>query len=376
MEAMVVRIWLGLGLLSLLAGQPCPVDKAFLRLGVSSSSCSARQSNTDTLWVPVVFHVMAGDSNRWLPAWRLGHQLAALNRDFRQAKIQFYFPRRGPNGEETCGITWHRTPLATGHDWSQDEDTLKRLVQWPRDSFVNIWVVDGMQGRVIGYARPLGDSLAGIVLDQAVVGDRVGVLAPFNWGRTAVHEMGHVLSLLHPFEGGCAGLSPYTCSTQGDEICDTPGQSAPVYGCPAGHNSCTDQPTDWPDPLDNLMGYVDDSCMVAFTPLQIARMRAFLLSAGATLISSENTSARGHALESEACQLAITHLKTPLAPRSRVWREGDFIWSEPATVLRLYDLRGGLLAAGPSPLYIGHLPAGAYVLHPPAHMPINLYLWP
>lgn len=374
---MAIRYWLGFGLVSLLAGQRCPVDRAFLRLGVLSESRKAAwELEADTLWVPVVFHVLAGDSGRWLPAWRLRDQLLALNRDFRQAKIQFYLPRYGPNGVETCGITWHLTPLAVMHDWYQGEDSLKHLVRWPLDSFLNIWVVDGIQGRVIGYARPLEDSLAGIVLDQAVVGDRVGVLSPFDWGRTAVHEMGHVFSLLHPFEGGCAGLTPQTCSTGGDEICDTPGQSAPVYGCPASQNSCSDQPVDLPDPLDNLMGYVDDSCMRVFTPLQIARMRAYLVTVGATLVSLDNDLARGRALEAVSCQQAISYLDVVSKPAFRVWQVGDYVWSEPRGHLRLYDARGLCLLEGPSPLCVAHLAPGFYVVQHRQGFWVRLYLWP
>src|SRR5207244_4285144 len=56
----------------------------------------------------------------------------------------------------------------------------------------------------------------------------------FNLGRTATHEIGHYLNLFHPFQGGCAGTTAGTCSTAGDNVCDTPPVASPNSGCPSG----------------------------------------------------------------------------------------------------------------------------------------------
>ena len=305
-----------------------------------------------------------------LSVGRVLDQLYALNRDFRQAKIQFYLPAYGPSGEPTCGITWTLSHFGAAHDYRTEEDSLKSLIYWPTDSFINIWVVERTADNTIGYARALSDpvSLPGIVLVQAVTGNRAGTQWPFDWGRTATHEMGHVFSLLHPFEGGCAGLTPADCATAGDEICDTPAQRDPHYGCPSlgSKNTCIDQPTDAPDPVDNLMGYVDDSCMIRFTPIQIARMRAYLLTVGSVLISPENRSARGNALQQTQCE-AILALPRPTLPTPALSILPDRIEATPPTLLILYDGMGRLIRQGFGLLSTEGLAEGYYILQIPTY---------
>jgi len=352
----------------------CPVDKAFLRPHLSSVSW--RGTLTDTLWVPIVFHVISQDSAGWLPAYRLGDQLTALNRDYEGALIQFYLPRYGPQGEPTCGITWHLSPLAM-HDWTAEEDTLKKLCLWPPDSFINVWIVDQMVLNTIGYARALGDTtgIPGLVLLKSVVGNRVGLSPPFDWGRTAVHEMGHVLSLLHPFEGGCIGTTPQTCATEGDEICDTPPQRQPAFGCPAlTTNTCTETPLDQPDPVDNFMGYVDDSCMVRFTPDQILRMRLYLQGRGATLISPINQQRRGWDSRPDSACGVVLGLPKPAVSPLRFWREGSLWHLEgPYPICwEVWDAWGRKITEGMEPSFDEQaLPVGLYVLR--VHTPTGLY---
>lgn len=380
-----IRWLVGGSLLSLWAQKVCPVDKAFLRGPLSPMQTQAKAKDTlDTLWVPVVFHLIASDSAGWLPAYRIGDQLRALNRDFRPARIQFYLPRFGPGGGPTCGVTWTLSPLAQ-HDWTYQEDTLKKLLYWPTDSFLNIWVVESMTLNTIGYARALGDTVGmpGMVLVTSVVGDQRDMQAPFDRGRTAVHEMGHVFSLYHPFEGGCVGTTPQTCASEGDEICDTPPQRNPTYGCPTPiPNTCTETPQDLPDPIHNLMGYVDDSCMYEFTSLQIDRMRAFLSTFGAALISPENAQARGRqALVSEDCA-AITALSPSPEPsgfRVRRFPWGIAIEGEQNCGYRLYDVWGRLCHWSSScEVPMEGLPAGIYLLQVGPHTAPRYmrFLWP
>lgn len=342
----------------------CPVDKGFLRLPPPLLS-AARHATEDTLWVPLAIHVIESQPYE-LSDERIGAQLRALNRDFAAASIQFYLPRYGPNGQPTCGITRTISPLAS-HDWMVQEDSLKNLTYWPPDSFLNVWIVSWMPMQVIGYARPLGDtvSLPGLVLLAEVVGEGEGVRIPYDKGRTAVHEMGHVFSLLHPFEGGCSGMTPQTCAVEGDEICDTPPQREPHYGCPSPPvNTCHEMPEDRPDPIRNFMGYVDDACMDHFTPLQIQRMRTFLRTLGATLISEENKYARGfYEPLSDTCRVVASLYRSfPSLPY--LYLEAGTTGTRGIQRLWLYDAAGRIQIASegeriPLPEY---LPPGLYFL--------------
>ena len=67
-------------------------------------------------------------------------------------------------------------------------------------------------------------------------------------GYTAVHETGHWLSLLHPFEGGC--------TEPNDGCSDTAETSQPIMTCPSvAVNTCPHKPKNQPadDPVHNFM---------------------------------------------------------------------------------------------------------------------------
>lgn len=344
----------------------CPVDKAFLRSAASIPlSIQRLNSSGDTLWVPLAIHIVERQPGEF-PLHRIGAQLRALNRDFAPAKIQFYLPRYGPNGEPTCGVTRSVSPLAS-HDWSTQEDSLKNLISWNPDSFLNVWIVSSMSMQVIGYARALGDteSKPGVVLAMEVVGDGEGVRHPYDRGRTAVHEIGHVFSLLHPFEGGCRGMTPQTCATEGDEICDTPPQRQAYYGCPnPAPNTCNETPIDLPDPVYNYMGYADDSCMNYFTPEQIARMRTFLQNRGAVLISIENQQARGRLEPMNPSCAAITTLAASQGQEVSFARKGSTIIVKNAAHILIYDAAGRLVHQTQGEVVsLEGLPPGLYYLH-------------
>lgn len=338
----------------------CPVNKNFLRTSFVALSGFSFRDGGDTLWVPLAVHVIEKVAGE-IPDERVGKQVQILNRDYAAAKIQFYLPRYGPGGVPTCGVTRTVSPLAN-HDWTSEEDTLKRSVYWPPDSFLNVWIVSWMPMQVIGYARALGDtvSLPGVVLLGDVVGEGPGLRSPYDKGRTAVHEIGHVFSLMHPFEGGCRGTTPATCAIEGDEICDTPPQRQAHYGCPSlSTNTCQEVPTDLPDPVTNFMGYVDDGCMTHFTPEQIWRMRLFLLAYGTILISEENKQARGfRATLSPSCG-SLSALGSESVNASGQGREPLI---SGAKILGLYDSAGRLIwREGGEKLDMSTLSPGLYI---------------
>jgi len=133
--------------------------------------------------------------------------------------------------------------------------------------YINFFVYD-LGGGVLGYS-PLGGmgNGDGITCDPAYFGSVScggnAVNGPYNLGRTVTHEVGHYMSLEHPWaNGGCAS---------DDFVDDTPVTDGPQYGCPAGQTiiNCT-EPILWPSYMD----YCDDACLFMFSEDQVERMEA------------------------------------------------------------------------------------------------------
>lgn len=94
-----------------------------------------------------------------------------------------------------------------------------------------------------------------------------GTIYGYNQGKTAVHETGHWLGLLHTFEG-------YSCAGNGDFVADTPQESQSTTGCPTSpwKNTCGTTRAGV-DPIHNYMDYSTDACYTRFTPMQVQRIR-------------------------------------------------------------------------------------------------------
>ncbi|MGQ9864119.1 MAG: M43 family zinc metalloprotease [Bacteroidia bacterium] len=335
---MMRYLWMGL-----VWAQPvCPTTKAFFQARGPWPTFvpTLKTAQEDTFYIPLVFHILHQEGNENISDAQLYSAVDALNRDFQPAKIQFFLTRTDPQGRPHCGINRIFTPL-TDHDLDNDT-ALKELIQWNTLFFCNIWVVKSIAGNILGYAIAMGLPGEGIVMAHKYVGTLGTVRRPYHLGRTFTHEMGHYLNLLHPFEGGCKGTNPQTCDTQGDYICDTPPQKNPIYGChtPGSINSCQETPIDLPDPLENYMGYQDDSCMKEFTPQQISRMRYAL--PYTQLTSPENLQARGWKTPAFSCQAA--YLSLPPYPRLLTPNPDQIQWQgTPPLQLKIYNSLGNLL---------------------------------
>jgi hypothetical protein len=253
--------------------------------------------NPPILTIPVVVHVIhQGEpigSGRNLSDERIFSQIRILNEDFRRkpgtpgfnthpagadTRIEFKLAQRTPDGQPTNGIVRIQGPQPTYS--LADNNLLKNLSIWSADDYLNIWVCD-LVGNFLGYAQfptPF-DSLPysgqyenilpdGVVIDYQVFGDvpqgESGSFGRYNKGRTATHEIGHFLGLIHLWgdvQSGC-----------GDDFCpDTPLQNNWTSGCPQNRVSCGG-----PNMFRNYLDYTNDSCMNIFTNDQMNRMRVVL----------------------------------------------------------------------------------------------------
>jgi Pregnancy-associated plasma protein-A/CARDB len=267
---------------------------------IKSRLATLPQITSATYTIPVVVHVLHNGTTDVtnISDAQIYSQMDVLNKDFKRLNvdavntpsefapvagtidIDFVLAQRDPEGLPTSGIT--RT-LATKTMWTlADQSEFKALSYWPAEDYLNIWIVSfgtndigfaqfpvsSLQGLQIASEDRLTD---GIVVDYRAFGTidagSFPLMANYNKGRTATHEVGHFLGLRHIW----GDMS--TCADN-DFVSDTPFQSGPTSSCPTHPQiSCSVNKM-----FMNYMDYTFDACMNIFTAGQVARMVAVLAS--------------------------------------------------------------------------------------------------
>lgn len=245
--------------------------------------------------IPVVVHVLYNTSAQNISDALIQAQISQLNLDFARlnadasstpaafasvaanTNVQFCLAQRDPNGNATTGIVRKTTTVTS----FSTNDAVKKTSTggddaWASSSYLNLWVCN-LGGGLLGYAQFPGGPAAtdGVVVLYTSVGSRnvPGSAAPYNYGRTATHEVGHWLNLYHIW--GDDG----TACTGSDNVSDTPNQADENYGCPTFPTiSCSNGPNG--DMFMNYMDYTDDGCMNMFTIGQTARIQSLFGSGG------------------------------------------------------------------------------------------------
>ncbi len=270
-------------------------------------------TRTAVIQIPVVVHVIYHTDAENISDDQIFSQIDALNRDYRfknedrvdipppfkplgaDMLIEFGLAVRDPEGKPTTGITRTKT-TQTSFPYDrfdqQATDKLDKLIKedafgkaaWPRESYLNLWVCN-IDGGLLGYAQFPGGPAAtdGVVIWHKAFGRNGTAATPYDNGRTAVHEVGHWLNLLHIWgddDGEC---------TRSDEVSDTPNQAnsngSDVKRGSFPHITCTNAPNG--DMFMNYMDYVDDDTMVMFTKGQLVRVNATLSGPRASLAKSQ-----------------------------------------------------------------------------------------
>lgn len=266
-----------------------------------TDAISQEKGGEEVFFVPVVVHVVYNTSVQNISMDQIQSQIDVLNEDYARTnadasqtpsgfqavaadtRIRFCLAQRDPSGLPSNGVTRTQTsaqsfPLggAVKSEATGGESA------WPSDQYLNIWVCN-LVDPLIGFATLPGTALPGqdgVVITYKHFGRTGQVEAPYNKGRTATHEVGHWLNLLHIWgddensSDNCAGT---------DQIEDTPNQGGPYFGCPSGtQTSCSSS-----DMYMNYMDYTNDACMNLFTNGQKIRMRSALAGFRSAILTSQ-----------------------------------------------------------------------------------------
>jgi len=289
--------------------------------------------------IPVVIHIVWKEAEENISDELIASQIAVLNEDFR---------RQNPDADEVRAeftdvvgdakinfevVEVIRVKTDTEFSFAIDIATLERYEHVKSSETggsdakdtkrnLNIWIcklqpdfVDGeIAGQLYGYAYPPAGlehwpsvidfgapspELDGVVLDYRTVGrDSPFTFDPGNGtdlqlhGRTATHEVGHFLGLMHIWGGDNIILGGQNCDHD-DGMPDTPNADrSDSTACDHMRNTCSD-PNDKLDMVENYMGYTEDQCKNSFTLDQIAMMRGVLEGPRCGLIGCNEESSQG-----------------------------------------------------------------------------------
>lgn len=272
------------------------------------------------LKVPVVFHVLhlgeVEGTGTNISKEQIYSALASLNDAYRglspysssgvDMEIEFCLASQDPFGNATTGI--NRVDASGTSDYStngittsgsNNEVTIKALSKWSNTDYYNIWVVSEIDGNNAGggtqgyaYFPGAGSNVDGTVIMYNSLGYDptasrcLNVKSYTNYNITLIHELGHGFGLYHTFEGDSNGTAcPVNgnCSTDGDQICDTPPHDR-SSGCPTGTNNLCGTLVD--NHMHNFMDYSSDDCQTEFTADQKTRARSFLTGSRPGLLTS------------------------------------------------------------------------------------------
>ncbi len=278
----------------------------------ANARLAAAPARTTVLRIPIVVHVLYHTDEENLSLSQIESQIETLNRDYRlrntdqvdvpepfkqfvaDTLIEFALAVRNPQGNASTGITRTHTSIEQFPYNRFDHGAIAKLnnlikhdefgkAAWPRDDYLNLWVCT-IEGGLLGYAAFPGEAAStdGVVINNNAFGSSGTARAPFNLGRTAVHEVGHWLNLLHIWG------DDYAQCSGSDNVSDTPNQAGSngsnITKDSFPHITCNNGPNG--DMFMNYMDYVDDKVMVMFSKGQLNRMNDTLAGARVSMAQS------------------------------------------------------------------------------------------
>lgn len=185
-----------------------------------------------TYIIPIVFHIIHDYGYENITDAQVIDEVRILNTDFRKnnadtsqivsqfvglaadAQIEFRLANIDPNGNCTNGIDRvYSVETYIGDDGS-------KLNYWPRNKYLNVWVVKTISSGAAGYAYLPGTAPSASVDGIIIVSTYVGSIGTGSVGtsRALSHEIGHFLNLQHVW--GSSNNPGVACGNDG--VTDTP----------------------------------------------------------------------------------------------------------------------------------------------------------
>lgn len=258
--------------------------------------------------IPVVFHIIHQNGPENISDAQVFDEVRILNEDYRKlnsdislvvssftgvtadCEIEFKLAQKDPSGNCTNGIDRiFSSETNVGDDGS-------KLNPWPRNKYMNVWVVKAISSGAAGYAYLPGTAFPtatdGIIILSTYIGS-IGTGNP-STSRALTHEVGHFLNLQHVW--GNTNNPGVACGN--DAVSDTPDTK--------GHTTCTlTDATCNPPTIENVQNFMEYSyCSRMFTAGQKTRMRNALTSTTgqrSSLWTASNLTATGVSTPSVLC---------------------------------------------------------------------------
>lgn len=307
--------------------------------------------------IPVVFHVLHQNGSENISDAQIQDQIRILNRDYQKdnadtanvaaafqsniADVRFAFAlaKTDPQGKCTNGITRHVTSTT---NWDANNLGLFAY-SWPRDKYLNIYVVKTMNIAATAYAflpgTPVPANADCIVTLHNMVGS-IGTGTVSN-SRVITHEVAHWFGIQHIW--GTSNSPGVACGD--DEVEDTPiTKGFTTCNLTAANAGICNPGT--PENVQNYMDYAP--CKLMFTNGQADRMYSFAtgsLNGRNNVWSDPNLVATGVSGQAQACLPSVDFrtnrfrvcIQTPVrytsitqsgGPATRLW---SFPGGEPAS---------------------------------------------
>jgi len=238
----------------------------------------------NTIFIPIKVHILGTTAGLgYYSLANLMTNICEMNQKFNALGIQFFL-RGDINYINNTNI--YNLPSFAASSAANTQYNVNRAV--------NVYFANLSAVGACGFANYPNTGAPNEPFRQGAIWLAPSCSGPGN--TTFAHEMGHFLSLPHPFDqtsdAPAASISERVtrnpnevvprfsanCATAGDRFCDTPADFRPDrWNCPGPNSTVTDFNGDLFQPDGSLyMSYANDGCQNKFSPQQITSMKSTL----------------------------------------------------------------------------------------------------